>query len=160
MNGVATQGMVFIHSAPRALLPHLEWTMGRILGGPIQPRWLPIGPSQFRTEFHWEGDERTGADLTAELMGWKSLRFEVTNDRYRWSFTPALGLFQADTDDAGNILVNEFRMRTALEFAGSNAIELQRQMRMLMGQPWDEELEQFRIHGAEAPIIWLKSATN
>ena len=160
MNGISTQGMVFIHSAPRALLSHLEWTMGRIIGGPISPHWLPIGATQFRTEFHWQGDAQTGADLTAELMGWKSLRFEVTQDNYRWSFTPTLGLFQANTDDAGNILVNEFRMNAALESAGSNAFELQRQMRILIGQPWDDELEIFRMRGAESPIVWLRSATN
>ena len=160
MNGISTQGMVFIHSAPRALLPHLEWTMGRILGGPISPRWVPIDVAQFRSEFHWQGDEFTGADLTSELMGWKSLRFEVTTDRYRWSFTPRLGLFHSETDEAGNLLVNEFRMKLALETAGSNSLELQRQMRMLIGQPWDEELEIFRRQGADAPIIWLKSASN
>lgn len=160
MNGIATQGMVFIHSAPRALLSHLEWTMGRILGGPMNPRWLPVEGALFRTEFHWQGDAQTGADLTAELMGWKSLRFEVTQDNYRWTFTPALGLFHANTDDAGNILINEFRMKSALETAGANAIELQRQMRLLMGQPWDDELEIFRTRGAESPIIWLRSAVN
>jgi hypothetical protein len=160
MNGISTQGMVFIHSAPRALLPHLEWTMGRILGGPVSPRWLPIGPAQFRTEFHWQGDVFAGTDLTSQLMGWKSIRFEVTTDNYRWSFTPKLGLFHSETDAAGNLLVNEFRLKEALQTAGSNAIELQRQMRMLMGQPWDDELEQFRMQGADAPIIWLKSASN
>ncbi|MEY4320777.1 MAG: hypothetical protein RLZZ471_718 [Actinomycetota bacterium] len=160
MNGISTQGMVFIHSAPRALLPHLEWTMGRILGGPVSPRWLPIGPAQFRTEFHWQGDDFAGTDLTSQLMGWKSIRFEVTTDNYRWSFTPKLGLFHSETDAAGNLLVNEFRLKEALQTAGSNAIELQRQMRMLMGQPWDDELEQFRMQGADAPIIWLKSASN
>jgi hypothetical protein len=93
-------------------------------------------------------------------MGWQSLRFEVTSENYRWSFTPKLGLFQANTDDAGNILVNEFRLKAALENAGSNAIELQRQMRILIGQPWDEELEEFRKFGADAPIIWLRSVAN
>jgi hypothetical protein len=160
MDGISAQGMVFVHSAPRALLPHLEWTMGRILGGPISPRWLPIAAAQFRTEFHWRGDDYSGADLTAELMGWKSLRFEVTTGSYRWSFTPTLGLFQANTDDAGNILINEFQVKHALASTGSNAIELQRQMRSLLGQPWDEELEVFRKYGAEAPIIWLNSAAN
>jgi hypothetical protein len=160
MNGISAQGMVFIHSAPRALLPHLEWTIGRILGGPISPRWIPIGPALFRTEFHWQGDTFTGAELTAELMGWKSLRFEVTADGYRWSFTPKLGLFHSETDEAGNLLVNEFRMKAALQIAGSNAIELQRQMRLLIGQPWDDELEAYRQQGADAPIIWLKSASN
>jgi Protein of unknown function (DUF3145) len=160
MNGISTQGMVFIHSAPRALLPHLEWTMGRILGGPISPRWLPIDTALFRTEFHWTGDNQTGTDLTEELMGWKSLRFEVTSTGQRWSYTPQLGLFQSATDDAGNILVNEFRLRNALEQCGTNAIELQRQMRLLIGQPWDDELEKYRAEGADAPIIWLRAATS
>jgi len=160
MNGISAQGMAFIHSAPRALLPHLEWTIGRVLGHPMPIRWQPIDPGLFRAEFHWQGDESTGASLTAELMGWKSLRFEVTQQDRRWSFTPALGLFQSDTDDAGNILVNEFRMRAALDFAGSNSLELQRQMRMLIGQPWDDELESYRMLGAEAPVIWLRSVAN
>lgn len=160
MNGISDQGMVFIHTAQRALLPHLEWTMGRILGGPLNVHWQPVDPSQFRTEFHWQGDAATAADLAAELMGWKSIRFEVAGNSHRWSYTPRLGLFHCDTDDAGNLLVNEFRLKSALDQAGSNAIELQRQMRMLMGQPWDEELEMFRALGSQAPVVWLQSVAN
>jgi hypothetical protein len=160
MNGISAQGMGFIHSAPRALLPHLEWTIGRVFGYPVPLRWLPISPDQFRTEFHWQGDNSSGANLTSELMGWQSLRFEVTQHDHRWSFTPHLGIFHSDTDEAGNVLVSEFRLKAALEQAGSNAIELQRLMRHLIGQPWDEELEPYRTRGADAPIIWLRSVAN
>jgi len=160
MNGISAQGMGFIHSAPRALLPHLEWTIGRVFGYPIPLRWLAINRDQFRAEFHWQGNDQHGFELAGELMGWQTVRFEVTQQNHRWSFTPKLGLFHSDTDDAGNILVNEFRMKTALESAGSNAIELQRQMRLLIGQPWDEELEPFRINGENAPIIWLRTVAN
>jgi hypothetical protein len=122
--------------------------------------WQPINPDLFRAEFHWEGNDQHGSELAAELMGWKSLRFEVTQQEHRWSYTPNLGLFHSETDDAGNILVNEFRLKTALEAAGSNAIELQRLMRQLIGQPWDDELEKFRINGENAPVIWLRSVAN
>ena len=157
MNGISSHGMVFIHSAGRALLPHLEWTMGRVLGGPIQIQWTPVDQALFRTEFHWQGDQFTGADLAAELMGWKSLRFEITNERNRWSYTPKLGIFSSETDDAGNILVNEFRMKAAMEIAGSNSIELQRQLRVLIGEPWDDELEEYRMRSAQNPIRWLRA---
>lgn len=160
MNGISAQGMVFIHSAHRALLPHLEWTIGRVFGQPIPMRWQPIDQDQFRAEFHWQGNGQHGSELAAELMGWKTLRFEVTQQDHRWSYTPNLGLFHSDTDEAGNILVNEFRLMNALESSGSNAIELQRQMRILIGQPWDDELEKFRISGENAPIIWLRSVAN
>ena len=160
MNGISDQGMVFIHTAQRALLPHLEWAVGRILGGPINIQWRPVSSSQFRTEFHWSGDSMTATDLASELMGWKSIRFEVTSASHRWSFTPKLGLFHSDTDAAGNLLISEFRLKSALENAGSNALEMQRQMRELIGQPWDDELEQFRAHGTDAPVVWLQSVAN
>jgi hypothetical protein len=122
--------------------------------------WQPIDSDQFRAEFHWQGDGQHGSELAAELMGWKTLRFEVTQRDHRWSYAPNLGLFQSDTDEAGNILVNEFRLKNALESSGSNSIELQRQMRILIGQPWDDELESFRIYGENAPVIWLRSVAN
>ena len=166
MNGISAQGMVFIHTAQRALLPHLEWNVGRLLGGPISPIWTPTRSGQFRTEFLWQGDSRCGADITAELMGWKSLRFEVSqepsggNEGYRWAYTPKLGLFQGQIDSAGNVVVNEFRVRAVLESVSTNAIDLQREMRTLIGLPWDDELEIYREHGADAPVIWLKSIAN
>ena len=32
-----TQGVVYIHSAPRALAPHIEWAAGGVLGMPFVP---------------------------------------------------------------------------------------------------------------------------
>ncbi len=160
MNGISAQGMGFIHSAHRALLPHLEWTIGRVLGEPIPLRWLKVSQDEYRAEFHWQGSQNHGTELAAELMGWKTIRFEITQKNHRWSYTPSLGIFQSETDDAGNILVNEFRLRLALQQSGSNSIELQRQMRFLIGQPWDDELEIFRVNSADAPVIWLRSVAN
>lgn len=166
MNGISSQGMVFIHAAPRALLPHLEWAIGRILGGHRGVSWQHLRDNLFHAELGWTGDEFTGSDLVSELLGWGSALFEITqdpsglSDGLRWSYTPKLGLFQTQIDSAGNILVNEFQLKLALEESGSNAFELQRRMRLLLGAPWDEELENFRAAGELAPVIWLRSVAN
>ena len=52
--------------------------------------------------------------------------------------------------------MNEFRLKSIMESAGSNGLELQREMRKLLGQPWDDELEVFRRAGMDSPVIWLQ----
>ena len=44
--------------------------------------------------------------------------------------------------------------------AVSDAAAIERELRNAMGEPWDEELENFRLAGAEAPVIWLRSVSN
>ncbi|CAB4637102.1 unannotated protein [freshwater metagenome] len=90
-------------------------------------------------------------------MNLKQLTFEVIEhpgsqfSGARWSFTPSLGMFHSPTDDAGNLVVNENQLRFAMEKAGSNALKLQAEIRKLLGQAWDDELEPFRelVGGAE-----------
>lgn len=103
----------------------------------------------------------TGAKIASELRGWEHLRFEVTEepsdgvDGGRWMHTPGLGIFFVQTDAAGNVVVPEERIRYALEVAGGNATELHRELRLAMGQAWDEELEPFRIAGDDSPVVWM-----
>ena len=51
------RGVVFIHSAPRALCPHVEWAAGRALGHPVNFDWRaqPVLGGAQRTEYYWEG---------------------------------------------------------------------------------------------------------
>ena len=71
MIAIRTQGMVHIHSAPAALLPHVEWALGRLLGGPVGLQWTPqpLKPTQFRAETAWQSDPSFGAVLSSELLG-------------------------------------------------------------------------------------------
>lgn len=40
-----TQGVLYIHSAPRALAPHIEWAASGVLGVPASCTWheQPVG---------------------------------------------------------------------------------------------------------------------
>jgi hypothetical protein len=158
-----SSGMMFVHSALAALCPHIEWALSRVLGEPVSLQWepQPLGEGRFRTEFCWHGPAGTGARLASTLHGWDALCFEVTedpgpgHDGDRWMHTPDLGIFHVQTDSAGNTVVPEDRIRQALETAGTNPFELQREFRLVLGSAWDEELEPFRRAGDDSPVIWL-----
>lgn len=157
------RGVLFVHSSPRALCPHIEWSAGRALGEAVYFSWLeqPALPGSHRAEYYWEGPPGTGAALASALRGWEQLRFEVTedvgegSDGGRWQYTPKLGIFFAQTDMAGNIVVPENRIRSAMAAAGANVIELHRQLRLALGQSWDDELEPFRQASDLNAVVWL-----
>lgn len=158
-----TSGMLYVHSAPRALCPHVEWAVGGVLGHALTFQWIeqPVLDGALRTEVSWEGPVGMGARIASSLRGWEHLRFEVTEDPTsasdggRWMHTPDLGIFYAQTDVLGNVVVPEDRVRAALESAGVNPLQLHREMRLLLGQAWDDELEPFRHAGDSSPVIWL-----
>ncbi len=114
-----------------------------------------------RTEYYWEGTQGMGAAIASGLRGWEHLRFEVTEDATprsdggRWMHTPDLGIFFAQTDSVGNVVIPEDRIRSAMELAGSNALELHRELRLALGQAWDDELETFRHASSDNPVVWL-----
>ena len=157
------RGVLYVHSSPRALCPHVEWAAGHAIGRPVNFTWAdqPVLRGAQRTDFYWEGAPGTGAAIASKLRGWEHLRFEVTEDPRdgvdgsRWLHTPDLGIFHAQTDAAGNIVVPEDRIRAAMDAAGTSAIELHRELRLALGQAWDDELEPFRHAIGTASVTWL-----
>lgn len=162
MTDVMTRGVLFIHSAPSALCPHIEWAAQGALGVPVSFSWTgqPVSPGMFRAELSWQAPQGTGAVLASALRGWEHLRYEVTEeasrgvDGSRWSHTPSLGIFHAATDVHGNMMIPEDRIRAALEHHGSMA-EMRATLDLALGEPWDEELEPFRYAGDATPVRWL-----
>lgn len=150
------RGVVFIHSCPRALLSHVEWAVQRE-ARPTQPvQWSaqPIHNGMSRAEITWAGPRGAGARIASALRGFPNLRFEVTEDATaglgeRFCFTPALGMFRAATSPTGDLLVGEERLRAALAQDDAKLA-----LREVLGEPWDEELEPFRV-AADDRVRWL-----
>ena len=163
MTATHARGVLFVHSAPRALCPHVEWAAGRAIDRAVNFSWAdqPVLKGAQRTEFYWEGPAGTGAKIASSLRGWEHLRYEVTEDASagsdggRWMHTPDLGIFFAQTDTVGNVVIPEDRLRYAMEIAGSNALELHRELRLALGQAWDDELEAFRHASSDSQVVWL-----
>jgi hypothetical protein len=160
---VVARGVLYIHSAPRALCPHIEWAASRALERGVNFNWddQPVLRGSQRAEYYWEGPRGTGAVLASALRGWEHLRYEVTEDAGlgtdggRWMHTPDLGIYFAQTDTVGNIVIPEDRIRYAMETAGSNSLELHRELRLALGQAWDDELEAFRHATDDSAVVWL-----
>ncbi|HRW18331.1 MAG TPA: DUF3145 domain-containing protein [Dermatophilaceae bacterium] len=160
---VGTRGVVFIHSTPTALCPHIAWAIEGVLGQQVHLDWTvqPAGPRLVRTELSWTGDPGTGARLASALRGWDGLRYEVTEepsaglDGSRWSYTPDLGIHHTWTSATGDAVVNEDRLRETVANHAQDATALLHAVDLLVGGPWDRELEPFRYAGEGAPVRWL-----
>ena len=158
-----TRGVLYVHSAPSALCPHIEWAAGGVLGTAVSLDWTPQGAQvgHYRSEFSWTGEAGTAAALTSALRGWNHLRFEVTEDATsgtegaRFSSTPTLGVFHAVTGLHGDIMIPEDRLKAAVVKASMGDTSLTAEIDKLLGKPWDDELETFRHAGDGVPVRWL-----
>lgn len=146
------RGVIFIHSCPRAVSPHVEWALARVFGSRVDVDWAeqPVEPGSVRAELIWGGPLGTGARIASALHAFRQMRHEVTEDPSpgregeRFSFTPALGLFRASIGAHGDVMVPEDRLRTALSQVATTGESLADEIARLIGTPWDEELEPFR----------------
>lgn len=160
---MTTRGVLYVHAATSALCPHVEWAAVGALGVHVNLSWTPqpAQPNTYRAEMSWQGEPGMGAKLASALRGWLHLRFEVTeepsagHEGARYSYTPALGVFHAVTGVHGDIMIPEDRIKSAVLKAAAGEVELDEEMRRLLGGPWDDELEPFRYAGDGAPVRWL-----
>lgn len=158
-----TRGVLYVHSAPSALCPHIEWAVGGVLGLATPMHWTPqpAQPGSYRTEMSWVGEAGSAAAVTSALRGWTRLRFEITEEPTtgtegaRYSFTPDLGVFHAVTGLHGDLMIPEDRLKAAVVRAAMGETSLVLEIDKLLGKPWDDELETFRHAGEGAPVRWL-----
>ena len=158
-----SRGVLYVHSAPSALCPHVEWAVGGVLGVPVNPTWTPqqAQAGTYRAELSWTGVAGSAAAITSALRGWNHLRFEVTEEPTagtegaRYSYTPELGVFHAVIGLHGDIMIPEDRLKAAVVKSALGETTLTGEIDKLLGKPWDDELETFRHAGEGAPVRWL-----
>jgi hypothetical protein len=158
-----TRGVVFIHSTPAALCPHITWALESVLGARVSLEWArqPAAPGLMRTELSWTAEQGSGARITSALRGFDSLRYEVTEepspgcDGSRWSHTPSLGIHHTWISASGDAVVNEDRLREVVLLAQGSPEAMVEMVEELLGSEWDAELEPFRYAGEGAPVRWL-----
>lgn len=163
MPRVMTRGVVFIHSTPTALCPHIIWALESALDQQVALKWTrqPLGPMLVRAELPWVGEAGVGATIASSLRGWDHLRYEVTeepstgSDGSRWSHTPSLGIHHTWTSAGGDAVVNEDRLRAAISVSKGDPRVLAQELDLLLGVAWDDELEPFRYAGDGESVRWL-----
>jgi uncharacterized protein DUF3145 len=159
---VPSRGVVYVHSAPLAVVPHVEWAIARVLGTPVRLEWSaqPADPATRRAECNWSGQPGTGAEFATALRCWPMLRFEVTEepspgyDGERFMHVPGRGVFRAAVGVSGDLMITEDQVRSVLaSVRGSEAIS--HALDRLLGTAWDAELEPYRYAGEGAPATRL-----
>ena len=94
-----------------------------------------------RPAFSWTGDAGSAAAIASALRGWNHLRVEITEDpttsskAYRYSYTPALGVYHAVTGLHGDIMIPEDRLKAAVVKAALGDTTLLIEIDMLLGKP-------------------------
>jgi hypothetical protein len=145
----ATTGVVYIHAAPAAVCPHVEWALSSTLDARAKLSWTPQPAlsGQLRAVTNWIGPVGTGGRLANALRSWSVLRFEVTEDPspgvdgQRFCHTPQLGFWSGSMSANGDIMVGEMRLRTLMA-AGADA--LLAELDSVLGTAWDDALEAYR----------------
>ena len=164
MTRTATRGVLYIHSAPSALCPHVEWAVGGVLGVAPQVEWTPqpAQPGSYRTEYSWSGRPGHGRrdHLGPAWLEPPALRGHRGGappaPRVRASrATPNLGVFHAVTGLHGDIMIPEDRLKAAVVKASLGETTLELEIDKLLGKPWDDELETFRHAGDGVAVRWL-----
>jgi hypothetical protein len=162
---VSARGVLYVHSAPSALCPHIEWAVAGVVGAQVSMPWIgqSAAPGSVRAELSWHAPAGTAGAIASALGGWNRLRFEVTEDAtpgcdgVRYCYTPDLGTFTAVTGADGDILIPENRLRAALMLSAVTGVSLEDQVDKLLGTAWDNELEPFRRAADGAPVRWLNA---
>ena len=159
---MSTGGMIYVHSSPSAVCPHVEWAIAGVVATRVDLQWTAqaAAAGQLRAECQWSGAPGTAAAVVSALRAWPMLRFEVTEDPSpgidgeRFCCVPGLGLWRARTSANGDIVVGEDQLRTlASTVRGREAFA--HQLDQLLGAAWDDALEPFRRAGDGAPVTWL-----
>ncbi|NLG54329.1 MAG: DUF3145 domain-containing protein [Rhodococcus sp.] len=158
----STSGVVYIHSAPAALCPHVEWALAATMDSPANLTWnsQPAAEGTLRATTTWVGPVGTGSRLVNALRAWPMLRFEVTEDPSdgvdgeRYCYTPELGLWHGAASASGDIVVGEMRLRSIME----TSTDLRADLDYALGREWDEELESFRSGSEGAEVMWMPRA--
>jgi hypothetical protein len=156
---VSTRGVIYVHSAPAAVCPHVEWAISGVLGTDVKLRWSPqaAADGQLRAECTWRGPVGGSGTIARALRAWPVIRFEVTEepsegvDGQRFCYSPDLGLWCGTTSANGDIMIGENQLRSAMSGRG----QVRGRLHQLLGTAWDEELEVFRCGGDGAPATYL-----
>ncbi|HEU5127407.1 MAG TPA: DUF3145 domain-containing protein [Glycomyces sp.] len=162
-----TRGVIYIHSSPPAVCPHVEWAIGRVLGSTtVKLGWAPQDAERgtMRAERAWTAEPGVGAEIAKALAQWPMLRFEVTEDPSpgldgeRIMHVPGRGVYRAAMSAGGGIMIAEDRIR-ALLATTTSAEALRGGLDQLLGLDWDRELDPYRQAAGGDEQSWLSQVS-
>ena len=162
---MATRGVVYVHSAPPALCPHVEWAVGGVLDLRVTLDWTPqpAAPGVGARRAVLAGRRPAPAPgwpprcATGRSCASRSPRSPAPAPRA--SAGPAPRRSGSSTPPPASTATSwSARTGCGPRWPGplaDPATDVVGEMHGLLGKAWDDELETFRYAGDGAPVRWL-----
>lgn len=159
---VLAHGVVYIHSAPAAICPHVEWALANVLGTRVSLQWTPqsAAPGQLRASVSWQAAPGSAGRIAQALATWQMLRFEVTEDATPGAdgeqicHIPGRGLWRSAISASGDVVIGEAQVAAILAKA-TCLDDARAKLQAVLGADVDRELEPYRRAGDGSAITWL-----
>jgi hypothetical protein len=143
-----------LFSCPNALLTHVEWQIRDNLIDPTPVTWSRqmLDPVCFKTSIQAKVTNEKFSQLVSVLASWGKLRFETfqlsRNGQVcsRYSATPSLGIYRASINEMGESVITESQIKAATQRAQEENNDVLAEIEFMLGKPWDDELEIFRLN--------------
>ena len=170
-------GLVFAHAVPKALLSRFARSIRTLVGDLPEIQWTPLPQHTLRfvdtdtalaskqsqlfsCSLEFNPKDVPLSELASELAGFRALWFEASvpptakalGERY--CYTPTLGLFRSQLDQAGNQIFGENQILSAIQRSSTlDSSGLRSMLCDLLGVPWDTELEPLRKGSLQAQYL-------
>ena len=158
MRSAKVQSTLVIHACPKGSIEPLEELLGQKLNWSEQTLLKGTYSAQLGLRLSWFEAE----ELMSQLHSLNGLYLDLSQQGSErgvlFMLTPGFGIFRAETNLAGEIFLTEDRIWAIVQQANGNQRELQRLMRLAVGQSWDDLLEPFRAQRINSNVVLLNQA--
>ena len=160
---VEVKGELKLYSCPKYLCQQVQWAVYEIIKTKIELKWTiqNIAPSTFSTNLVWKGPISLGPKIVSVLSKWPKIRLEIIQENTeknfaeRYCLSPNLGIFRAEMNSLGETVINESRLKAALQRSRMEEEPFEVELAFLLGTPWDEDLEPFRKSHQNTSVKWI-----
>lgn len=157
------KGCLNIYSCPRSFCTHVNWALSDIFKLNIELDWQQqtLISNSFCAEFNWIGPVGLSSRITSNLARWGQIRLDCLQEpsKYqlgeRFSLAPRLGIFRTEMNYLGESVVTENKLKAAFERSKLENEDFGVELAFLLGTPWDEDLEPFRINQKNDSVRWI-----
>ena len=147
-----------IHACPEGSIARVEDLLGTSLTWSEQS----LLKGTFTTQTSSSLTSLQAEDLISNLHGLYGLYLDLIQTGQErgvlFMLVPGFGIYRAETNLAGEILLSEDRIWAIVQESSGNQRELQRLMRLALGQNWDDLLEPFRAQRLGSNVVLLNKA--
>jgi len=158
-------GYLYLHAVPVSVVSHLQWIVESMLTLSAPWSWTnqPLIPKSQKTFLTFRCNLDSLPKLVSALYEFPNLFAEVIREPVsfglgeRWMITPVLGIKRVDTNELGNVVLDESVVLDSINT--QDPTQIPERLAWAIGRPWDQALEPLRIASAATNTTLLASGS-